>query len=82
MGGGGHYGPYRFFLCCVKTVCSKKNETFRLLVSTYWASENVILNHLGLNSLPWQPYCKEVFAAHLGKITKVANFKMISPSNL
>ena len=28
------------------------DETFELLVSMYWASENVILNHLGLNSLP------------------------------
>ena len=57
-GGWGHYAPYRIFLCCIKTVCSREmNETFRLLISKYLASENVILNHLGLNSLPWQPYC-------------------------
>ena len=51
------------------------DETFGLLVSTYWASENVIVNHLGLNSLPWQPYCYGLFAAHLGKITKNRQFQ-------
>ena len=56
---GGIMAPYRFLLCCIKTVCSKKKEgeTFRLLASTYWASENVIVNDLLLDLLPWQPYC-------------------------
>ena len=55
--GGGDCAPYRFFLMLHQNGLQKGNETFRLLVSTYWASENVIFNHLGFNSLPWQPYC-------------------------
>ena len=42
---GALWPHYRFFLRCMKTVCSR-DMIFGLLVSTHWASENVILSHL------------------------------------
>ena len=54
--GGGIMPPCRFFYAASKR-SEVWDETLGLLVSTCWESENVILNHLGVNWLPWQPYC-------------------------
>ena len=53
----------------------QEDETFVRLVSTYGACENTIFFHLGLNSLPWQPYCQEVFTLYLLKIERKRQFQ-------
>ena len=55
--GGGRGGALWPPTGCSYAAPKQLDETFRLLVSMYWASENVTFNHLGLNSLPRQPYC-------------------------
>ena len=39
------------FLMLHQNGLQQEDETFRLLVSMYWVSENLILTHLGLNSV-------------------------------
>ena len=50
-------GPLIGFSYAVSKALQKEDETFGLVISAYVASENAIFVHLGLDSLPWQPYC-------------------------
>ena len=76
---GDHYSPSPppiSFLTLHQNGLDQENESFRLLVSTYGASENAFIYLPGTQFVAMVTYYLEVFTAYLVKITKNSQFQI------